>query len=1275
MAYTLSPNLRLRLDTNLTANSKYNLLLLDSLAALGTIDTDGNSIYRGRGNLQFTAEDASVGGSGTGGTVTFGLPGQPLSSFNVYATTLNFGPGVVPIVNGGTGQTTAPLAFGALSPLTTKGDLLGFSTSNVRVPVGSPGQFLTADPTQADGLSWAAAPITGITSLFGDVTASGTGAVLATIAPGVIVDSMVAVGAAIEGTKVSPNFGSQNIQTLGSLSLGANGFLTTIQGASSVQSANWTLTLPPNPGVAGYVLSTDGLGATHWTASSGGSGGAAAATWTTASGTSFTFAHGLGTDDIQVSVYDITTETDIEIASKVRPDTNHVTLTASSAPPAGGWRVVVFASGGAPLGVSFVGLTVPSIFSLTGSPITSSGTFDIALIAEPANTVFAGPTSGASAVPTFRPLVAADLPAVYLPISGGTLTGPLILSGDAVSSLQPVTLEQLNSAIFGLGTESPVNAATTSNIVLSGEQTIDGILTSNSRVLVKNQTLPAQNGIWVSSPGAWTRSADMDDWADVPGKVISVDAGGTVNGGTLWLTTAAQSGTIGVTPITFTVLYGPGSVNLASPIVTGVLPIPNGGTGQTSATSAFAALSPLTTLGDLIYEGAGPAPARLPIGTTAEVLTVVGGVPTWQLPATGGTVTSVSVVTANGVSGSVATPTTTPAITLTLGAITPTSVAASGTVTGSNLSGTNTGDQTITLTGAVTGSGTGTFATTLTAVNLASQVTGILPTANGGTGQSSSATFPTSGTVSTSTSVETLTNKSISGSTNTLTNISLTTAVTGTLPVSNGGTGQTSAASAFAALSPLTTAGDLLYENATPTDARLPIGTTGQLLTVVAGLPAWSSPATSGTVTSVAVSGGSTGLTTSGGPITSSGTITLAGTLAIANGGTGQTSAASAYNALSPMTTTGDIEYESGTNTASRLAIGTTGQVLTVAGGIPSWAASTGFSYLASSTSTYGGTNSILSFTGADNLVIGVGAGAALTTSHDSVFEGYNAGNAATTANFATVVGSQAVGTGVMTGADNTAIGYQAGKVLTSGTDNTALGYQAGSTITTGTNNVILGSGATNGATASNNTVVGYQSTAANTAGNTLVGASITSSGVGATAVGFSAGANSTGSAFGYQSSAGGTQSVSLGYLSSSASGNSIAIGVSASASAANAISIGQSSSNSVANTMQLGASTLTAVKTFGSFNTAVTQTTVSGSTSGSVVFGQPSQGASHKKVLAYCSSLVGTASYTFPTAFTQTPTIMTTNGPASSVVTALSASAVTITGASTTGFIFLEGY
>ena len=93
-------------------------------------------------------------------------------------------------------------------------------------------------------------------------------------------------------------------------------------------------------------------------------------------------------------------------------------------------------------------------------------------------------------------------------------------------------------------------------------------------------------------------------------------------------------------------------------------------------------------------------PALANAGTLAKI-TESAGLPLWDgaaWPGGGsggtGTVTNVSVVSANGVSGSVANASTTPAITLALGAIAPTSVAATGTVTGSNLSGTNTGDQT-----------------------------------------------------------------------------------------------------------------------------------------------------------------------------------------------------------------------------------------------------------------------------------------------------------------------------------------------------------------------------------------------------------------------------------------------------------------------------------------------------------------------------------------------------------------------------------------------------
>ena len=104
-----------------------------------------------------------------------------------------------------------------------------------------------------------------------------------------------------------------------------------------------------------------------------------------------------------------------------------------------------------------------------------------------------------------------------------------------------------------------------------------------------------------------------------------------------------------------------------------------GGTGQTTASAGFNALSPVTSTGDLIVGNGTNSSTRLGIGSTGQVLTVSGGTATWAAAASGsGTVASVSVTTANGVSGTVATATTTPAISLSLGDITPTSVALNG---------------------------------------------------------------------------------------------------------------------------------------------------------------------------------------------------------------------------------------------------------------------------------------------------------------------------------------------------------------------------------------------------------------------------------------------------------------------------------------------------------------------------------------------------------------------------------------------------------------------
>jgi hypothetical protein len=101
-------------------------------------------------------------------------------------------------------------------------------------------------------------------------------------------------------------------------------------------------------------------------------------------------------------------------------------------------------------------------------------------------------------------------------------------------------------------------------------------------------------------------------------------------------------------------------------------------------------------------------------------------------------------------------------------------------------------------------------------------------------------------------------------------------------------------------------------------------GTAGQMLTSAGpgATPTWTTVSGTGSVTSVGVSGGTTGLSFSGGPITTAGTITLAGTLSAANGGTGVTSYA-----------IGDLLYASGATTLSKLADVATGNVL-ISGGV-----------------------------------------------------------------------------------------------------------------------------------------------------------------------------------------------------------------------------------------------------------------------------------------------------------------------------------------------------
>jgi len=125
-----------------------------------------------------------------------------------------------------------------------------------------------------------------------------------------------------------------------------------------------------------------------------------------------------------------------------------------------------------------------------------------------------------------------------------------------------------------------------------------------------------------------------------------------------WSTPAGGSVTsVGLTaPAVFTVTGSPVTTSgtIAITYSGTALPAANGGTAQTT----YAA-------GDIIYASAIDTLSKLAVGTTGQVLKVAAGVPSWATDTATGTVTTVSVVSANGFAGTVATATTTPAITLT----------------------------------------------------------------------------------------------------------------------------------------------------------------------------------------------------------------------------------------------------------------------------------------------------------------------------------------------------------------------------------------------------------------------------------------------------------------------------------------------------------------------------------------------------------------------------------------------------------------------------------
>jgi hypothetical protein len=126
--------------------------------------------------------------------------------------------------------------------------------------------------------------------------------------------------------------------------------------------------------------------------------------------------------------------------------------------------------------------------------------------------------------------------------------------GTGSASTDSVNKAQMDAAIAtvaaGLFWKDPCLVASTGNLTLSGEQTIDGVLTSGSRVLVKDQTATEENGIYVTGAGAWTRATDMDAWAEFVSAAVIISEG-TANADTQWNCTVDDGGTLDTTSITW----------------------------------------------------------------------------------------------------------------------------------------------------------------------------------------------------------------------------------------------------------------------------------------------------------------------------------------------------------------------------------------------------------------------------------------------------------------------------------------------------------------------------------------------------------------------------------------------------------------------------------------------------------------------------------------------------------------------------------------------------
>lgn len=142
--------------------------------------------------------------------------------------------------------------------------------------------------------------------------------------------------------------------------------------------------------------------------------------------------------------------------------------------------------------------------------------------------------------------IGATTPSTGAFTSFSTTTGTIATQPTGATDI--VNLLALQSYAAGISWKQPCAVATLANITLSGLQTIDGYTTlDGDRVLVKNQTNAANNGIYIAAAGAWARSLDADAWQEFVSAISFIEYGSQAGGA--WFCTATPGGTLGTTPL------------------------------------------------------------------------------------------------------------------------------------------------------------------------------------------------------------------------------------------------------------------------------------------------------------------------------------------------------------------------------------------------------------------------------------------------------------------------------------------------------------------------------------------------------------------------------------------------------------------------------------------------------------------------------------------------------------------------------------------------------